>query len=112
MSVAFSPDGKYLATGSEDNTAKIWDLQTGKSTLALEGHRNSVFSDAFSPDGKLLATGSADETDKIWDLQTGKSTLALEGHRNSVWASLFPTTANSSLRALRTIPLKFGTSNR
>ncbi|MBL7782699.1 MAG: myosin kinase, partial [Saprospiraceae bacterium] len=68
LSVAFSPDGTRLATGSSDNTAKIWDLNTGKAALTLEGHTHYVRSVAFSPDGTRLATGSDDKTAKIWDL--------------------------------------------
>jgi WD40 repeat protein len=64
--VAWSPDGKRLATGSEDNTAKVWDTETGKEVLTLSGHSSYVLSVAWSPDGKRLATGSGDSTVQIY----------------------------------------------
>ncbi len=67
-SVAFSPDGKTLASGPSDNTIKLWDIETGKVTNTLEGHSDSVISVVFSPDGKTLASGSSDNTIKLWDL--------------------------------------------
>jgi len=88
-SVAFSPDGKMLATGSEDNTAKVWNLETGEPVLTLEGHRNFVASVAFSFDGKKLATGSEDNTVKIWDLENGKLDATLKGHGASVVSVAF-----------------------
>ena len=67
-SVAFSPDGKRVVTGSGDNTARVWDLSgpTPAATV-LEGHRGPVNSVAFSPDGKRVVTGSGDNTARVWN---------------------------------------------
>jgi len=71
-SVAFSPDGRTLASGSEDNTIKLWNVATGKNTATLKGHTDIVWSVSFSPDGKTLASGSSNNTVKLWDVKTGK----------------------------------------
>ena len=83
-SVSFSPDGKTLATGSQDKTIKLWNIETGKELLTLKGHDDEVRSVSFSPDGKTLATGSRDTTIKLWDVATGKEIRTLTGHTNFV----------------------------
>ena len=65
LSVAFSPDGKQVLTGSYDKTAKLWDL-SGREIQTFSGHASSVWSVAFSPDGKQVLTGSEDKTAKLW----------------------------------------------
>ena len=64
--VSFSPDGKYLATCSEDNTAKVWDVESGQERLTLTGHKDPVRGVAFSSDGKYLATCSQDKTARVF----------------------------------------------
>jgi WD40 repeat protein len=84
-SVAISPDGQTLASGSFDKTIKIWDLRSGELRRTLQGHSESVDSVAISPDGQTLASGSLDKTIKIWDLRSGELRRTLQGH--SDWVS-------------------------
>ena len=71
--VDFSPDGEQLASGSYDNTVRLWDVATGKAQgEPLKGHTDRVQGVAFSPDGKLLASASNDKTVRLWDVESGK----------------------------------------
>ena len=77
-SVAFSPDGRTLASGHTDYTIRLWEVSTGQQTATLEGHTDWVHSVAFSPDGKTLASGSGDLTVRLWEVGTGQPLIPLE----------------------------------
>jgi small GTP-binding protein len=95
--IAWSPDGKMLASPSVDKTIRLWDAQTGQHLRTLKGHSETVFSICWSPDGKTLASSSDDKSIRLWDAQTGRT---LEGHSGWVasvaWSPEGKTLASSS----------------
>lgn len=92
-SIAFSPDGRYVVSGSGGkNALKLWDIATGKEIRNFTGQiSSSADSVAFSPDGRYVVSGSEDNTLKLWDIQTGNEIRTFSGHANDVYSvAIFP----------------------
>ncbi len=89
LSVAFSPDGKVIAStaaGNNQSFVELWDATTGQKLRTLRGHTDRVLAVAYTPDGRALVTGSMDTTVKVWDAATGAELRSLTGHPGGVWS--------------------------
>jgi len=80
----FSPNGHSVLTTSRDNTARLWDVKTGKQFTTLIGHKNDINQAAFSPDGKQIATVSSDGTARLWDANTGEQLSVLIENEDTI----------------------------
>jgi len=88
-SMAFSPDGKILASSGGDQGTALWDIASGRELRTLGGHNASVSSVAFSPDGRILAEGGYDSTIKLWDLNSASELRTLTGHTKQISSVAF-----------------------
>ncbi len=95
FSVAYSRDGKMLASGGDDQTVKLWDTTTWRQIASLEGHAGGLLSVKFSPDGKTLASGGEDRIVKLWDVATRRETGAIRGHGGKIYSVAFSPDGNS-----------------
>ncbi len=95
-SVAFSPDGRWVLTGSWDHTARLWDLSSGREIRRFED-TGWVLSVAFSPDGRSVLTGSSDNTARLWDLSSGREIRRFKGDLSLVFSVAFSPDGRSVL---------------
>ncbi|HSK71858.1 MAG TPA: DUF4365 domain-containing protein, partial [Pyrinomonadaceae bacterium] len=86
LTVAITPDGKQIVSGSNDNTLRVWDLASSRCLNTLEGHSIPVWAVAITPDGKQIVSGSNDKTLRVWDLSSGRCLNTLEGHSGWIWS--------------------------
>jgi len=84
VGIAYSPDGKYIVSGSEDKTLKLWDVQSGNEIRSFNGHTEWVSAVAYCPSGRYIASGSGDGSIKVWDILNGKEVFSFTGHKNYV----------------------------
>jgi WD40 repeat protein len=88
-SLALSPDGKYLVSGSRDLTVRLWDLNSGQVLRTFLGHTEEVAALAFAPNGRQIASGGHDQTVKVWNLDPVDAHRAFQGHKGPVWSAIF-----------------------
>jgi WD40 repeat protein/transcriptional regulator with XRE-family HTH domain len=92
--LAFSSDGKYIATGSDDHIARLWEIAGGTLVREFIGHQGFVNGIAFSPDGRFLLTSSHDRTTRLWDVATGETLRVFSGHTGQVQGVAFSPEGN------------------
>ena len=106
---SFTADSKYVATASFDNTARVWDVVTGRLLLTLNAHTGAIWYVDFSKDQKYIITASNDGTATVWNRKTGDVVHVLHGHSGPVLTAMFSSDGKKLLLPLTIIPQKSGT---
>ncbi len=88
-SIAFTPDGKYLLSGSMDQTVRLWDPHSGAQVRVLKGHVDQVWAIAVAPDGRSVASAGQDRSIRLWEIATGKEIKRFTGHEKGIWGVAF-----------------------
>src|SRR5271166_391061 len=88
-SAVFSPDGRRVLTSSWDNTARLWEPESGELLATFQGHTGPVTSAVFSPDGRRVLTASGDKTARLWEAESGKLLTTFQGHTGPVTSAIF-----------------------
>ncbi|MGI9472607.1 MAG: WD40 repeat domain-containing protein [Rubripirellula sp.] len=99
LGLAFSPDGRMLASSAADKTIRLFDLAQGKAIRSLEGHTHHVLSIAWQDDAQTLASASADQTLKVWNIETGEQRRTISGFNKEITAVAFVQSGNQVMTA-------------
>ena len=98
--MAWSSDSRYLCSGSDDKTVKLWDVNEGDAVKTLQGHTNYLMCVNFNPQSNLIVSGSFDETVRIWDVKTGRCLKTLPAHSDPVSAVRLPPSSPAAATAV------------
>ena len=114
LKMAFSPDGKRISTGSDDNTVIIWDIESGQQIDVLTGHTNNVQALVYSPDGNYLISGANDNVIIVWNARTGAFIRSLKDHKEGICHLMYVpgTDILFSADCMMTLPGVFGVRDR